>query len=1070
MTTASRRALFALSLALLSTQVLGNKVAPIEQVARQQVAPHHENAAVVDAIVQFRQAARVDTFRADLERLDAKRAAAMSADSDRTRIQHTYSRVLYGASIHVPRALLKDIKALPYVQSVHIARSFRTSGEPSAIQQLAKTIHANAATRGAGIVVAIIDTGVDYTHPALGEGFGAGFKVIGGWDFVNNDADPMDDHGHGTHVAGIIAADGDGLLGVAPDVSLLAYKVLDSNGSGNEADVIAGIDRTVDPDGNGDPADHVDVVNMSLGSTATGDDPVATAVQNAIAAGVIFCVSAGNSGEYGNISSPAIAPAAITVGAADRNDKIAAFSSRGPSFDYGIKPELVAPGVDILSSVPNGGKLEASGTSMAAPYVAGVAALVKALHESWSPAEVKAAIVTSTATLAEDVMVAGAGRADVSAATNIATLALPSVVDFGQINTKQAVWTKSRTITLHNTSTEPQTFAATIAGLRDGVMVRAVPASVTIAPGASQTVSVEIEVTNSAVPAPRDGSRSYGGQVVWSGGAVPIHMPWAFVKAAFLTIEVTGNTEAVSANVLGDRFKWNSDLFGSTMRVFWRLEKVDVVVNERTPYDMRVALAEEVDLDASPMANFDMTASHYTLTTDTLDERGQPLVTTDRECAEKIVLSFPGKRKVSYEQSPDGSSPVYFPHVSSRVKIYPTITCGDSARDSVYVGMHEPLNGIEGNITSTLRPQWLRQDVEFAPENGTEKGLTIAFPTTRFPGPEFEFFMDGGTNYLMRETSSPLTIFFTRSPGPEVDLVTRVERWETCPNGGDCPVLSDMYLYLAPESVRADGDVFLNISPTAYELPRGTTMKFGDTPLWPYAGFAVNRGLWSFVSHWKGPLAEERGRETNTALSSAFAPDGTLLFSAPFGFQRLGTLEPGRYRLTSVVSDLTIAGVPGQATFTGFAEVGQSDAFLPIFTTLRIVDESERQVAKLARNAHGSLLFSAADNIHDENRVYVLRVPPREDATLVEYRQHGTSAWRPLPALVTARQYQNNSFLNGGVGTVYRVDLSAVTAELVGAVDLRVKIEDATGNTSELLLEPAFTIASGSGKRHAVRH
>ena len=152
---------------------------------------------------------------------------------------------------------------------------------------------ARAAT---GVTVAIIDTGIDYTHPALGGGFGPGFKVIGGWDFVNNDADPMDDAGHGTHVAGIVAGQSDDFTGVAPDASLIAYKVLGANGSGSESNVIAAIERAADPNQDGNTSDHVDVANLSLGGGGNPDDPGSIAIDNATAAGVTFAIAAGNTG------------------------------------------------------------------------------------------------------------------------------------------------------------------------------------------------------------------------------------------------------------------------------------------------------------------------------------------------------------------------------------------------------------------------------------------------------------------------------------------------------------------------------------------------------------------------------------------------------------------------------------------------------------------------------------------------------------------------------------------------------------------------------------------------------
>ncbi len=157
--------------------------------------------------------------------------------------------------------------------------------------------------KGDSIVVGEIDTGIDYMNPELGGGFGPGYKVIGGYDIINDDDDPMDDIGHGTHVAGIIAADGDSLEGVAPHAKLMAFKIFSPTKETYDADVIAGIERGVDPNNDGNFDDKVDVVNMSLGSPGDPDDPLSTAVDNASELGIVFCVAVGNYGSFFTISS-----------------------------------------------------------------------------------------------------------------------------------------------------------------------------------------------------------------------------------------------------------------------------------------------------------------------------------------------------------------------------------------------------------------------------------------------------------------------------------------------------------------------------------------------------------------------------------------------------------------------------------------------------------------------------------------------------------------------------------------------------------------------------------------------
>lgn len=208
---------------------------------------------------------------------------------------------------------------------------------------------------GVGVNVAVVDTGIDHTHPDL--------AVAGGVNVINLRKDYKDDNGHGTHVAGIIAAlDNDiGVVGVAPEASLYGVKVLDRRGSGWLSDVIAGIDWCV----NNNDVD-IDIVNLSLGLNSDIQS-LEDACVAAKAAGLILVAAAGNDG--GAVHYPAAYDSVIAVSAVDSSDSIAAWSSYGPEV------ELCAPGVDIYSTYKGGGYAVESGTSMAAPHVAGTLAL-----------------------------------------------------------------------------------------------------------------------------------------------------------------------------------------------------------------------------------------------------------------------------------------------------------------------------------------------------------------------------------------------------------------------------------------------------------------------------------------------------------------------------------------------------------------------------------------------------------------------------------------------------------------------------------------------------------------------
>lgn len=221
-------------------------------------------------------------------------------------------------------------------------------------------VHAPAAwplTEGKGVKVAVIDTGIDTGHPELSGSVDGGYSAI---TKTENPADYQDDNGHGSHVAGTIAAkkDGKGVVGVAPKARLYAVKVLDADGSGNLSDVIDGIVWAA--------KNKMDVANMSLGAPVDSE-AMKRAVRFARGSGVVVVAAAGNSG--GSVGFPGAYEDTIAVAASDSADKLAGFSSRGPEVDF------IAPGVDVLSAKMGGGFASYSGTSMAAPHVAGLAAL-----------------------------------------------------------------------------------------------------------------------------------------------------------------------------------------------------------------------------------------------------------------------------------------------------------------------------------------------------------------------------------------------------------------------------------------------------------------------------------------------------------------------------------------------------------------------------------------------------------------------------------------------------------------------------------------------------------------------
>ncbi|MEH0827284.1 MULTISPECIES: S8 family peptidase [unclassified Micromonospora] len=367
---------------------------------------------------------------------------------------------------------------------------------------------------GAGVEVAVLDTGVDANHPDL-----AG-RIMEAKDFSGTGS-AQDGHGHGTHVASTIAGSGaasDGLRkGVAPGARLLVGKVLDDSGSGYESGIVAGMEWAA--------RSGAKVINMSLGGSPTdGTDPMSQALNDLTAeTGALFVVAAGNEGAANTVGSPGAASGALTVGAVDRDDNLADFSSRGPRIgDGGVKPEITAPGVGIVAARAAGtsmgtavgdGYTRANGTSMATPHVAGAAAILAQEHPEWSAGQLKDALVSTTKpTPGLTVFEQGTGRVDVPRALSQRMYG-SATADFGRLATGAAA--VERTVTYTNGTGAAQTLrlALELRNLDNGT---AEPDGLSVGTEVTVPAGGSVAVPLRADPAKLDRG-TYGGWLVATG-------------------------------------------------------------------------------------------------------------------------------------------------------------------------------------------------------------------------------------------------------------------------------------------------------------------------------------------------------------------------------------------------------------------------------------------------------------------------------------------------------------------------------------------------------------------------
>ncbi|GAF16806.1 LOW QUALITY PROTEIN: subtilase family domain protein [Bacillus sp. JCM 19046] len=548
-------------------------------------------------------------------------------------IRHVYKDVYGGFSLEIDEKDINRLSDLSVIQRVDDIAHYQPSLEGSILllgranSTRSDSGSSNGLT-GKGVKVGVIDTGVDYKHPDLRNNY------KGGYDIIDEDDDPMEtkmSQGpptlHGTHVAGIIAANGR-IKGVAPEAEIYAYRALGPGGQGTTEQVLEAIEKAV--------ADEVDVINLSLGNTVNGPDwPTSLALDRVAEKGVVAVASSGNSGpNMWTVGSPGTSSKAISVGASlppvefpyltvkqdkdkrieliplagsnpwtlkrelelvdmghgligdykdkqvkgklvlvkrgrstfadkmstakkagaagilvynhldgdftggtlepidliggsvskevgeelvaliheskkpvhvqtkfeQKQDLIAGFSSRGPVTEtWEMKPDLVAPGVAIQSTVPNG-YFALNGTSMASPHVAGAAALLIQKHPDWTPEQIKAALMNSTKRLKNEQGVEylpheqGAGRLQVDKALEATTLVYPSSLTFGAWSGKAAQTRRTLSVTIENTSDQENRFTIDPPiGELDGVNWESVE-DVTIPPMQKREVTLTAEI------------------------------------------------------------------------------------------------------------------------------------------------------------------------------------------------------------------------------------------------------------------------------------------------------------------------------------------------------------------------------------------------------------------------------------------------------------------------------------------------------------------------------------------------------------------------------------------------
>jgi hypothetical protein len=1005
--------------------------------------------------------------------LQATAAQISISAKNNVALRRQFYRSFFGASVSMPYGMITSVEQLPYVKKVHTNKQMKASLHKSIPQIRANEVWTNYGATGEGVRVGIIDTGIDYLHPALGGGIGTSFKVIGGYDFADNDNDPMDENGHGTHVAGIVAADAGNIKGVAPKAKLYAFRVLDAEGQGSEDDVIAAIERTVDPDNDGSMNDRLDVVNMSLGSSdGDPDDAGSVAVDNAVRLGVTFVIAAGNDGQGDNIAgkennyfyngmetigSPGTSRLAITVGAVDSVNGLAYFSSKGPvARTFGIKPEVTAPGVNILSLFPGNDYLTESGTSMASPMIAGVAALLKSKEPGLTPAQVKSKIVNSAVDLGMKPVLQGAGRVDAMRAVSLSSYAVPTHLSFGLDDPSNTTWTKVETVLVSNGKGVSQNYAVSFSGGAAGITLSSVPANFTIAPGGTQSVLVTVSVNNTVIPIVNEDIILYDGFMHVKSAADTLHLPWTFARTTKMTLTFSHP----DPYFVGSSF--TSYLNPRYHKVFSRVQWIDPKTVEISGAPMEtfdfgilypntsvLVLKGGLQFTGSQTFSFNAADAVHTIHFDGTDNTGVPF---DGSAAVKRSLRVNLPAGFLYAALQPGSKSIKVSPASAQFEFHPVEALMDLRQGKrVVIPQYASFKGISSDVHITnTSASYLHQKMRFImPEGVTKTRMFSDVITVEKIGDEhyYNTILVGVDTLDVPQGDAWFDLYMMKTVDPSYSASIGFHT--------NSSYLTNTYLDMSTRYFSIVNDSIMTGLPsqeleTTYKSPNGGTMEFGAAPVY-VSNLSYNNSFGTsvhFAPYFHGSLFEHRFSDINNGSYAIYDDAGTLLKSEALNvFPRFPfEAEPKKYSLVITSRGYAVKNVKGTLTLRNDVDLSKTVADAPIITSFQIRNAAGRMASNLSKNEQARLTFSA------KVLAFPLQVPVG-DSTRIYYRKFKTTEWIPLPVIPGTVNAEKE-------GTIYAASLAPATTVDSVAIDLKIRVVDQSGNAAEQILAPAFSVGN----------
>jgi subtilisin family serine protease len=719
-----------------------------------------------------------------------------------------------------------------------------------------------------------------------------------------------------------------------------------------------------------------------------------------------------------------------------------------------IKPDVLAPGVDVLSLAPGGGTAVMSGTSMSSPMVAGIAALLKSKRKGMTPAEVKSAIVNSSIDLGLSAMRQGGGRVDALRALGQRTAVEPAQLSFRLDDPAQSTWTQVETLLVVNSDGMAHDYSVAVAGNGAGYSVSTFPQAFSLAPGGTQSVLVTIGVNNLAVPIVNEDIRLYDGALLIMGTADTLRVPWAFARASRFLLAFSDTDPLFVGYTLGYAITPFNRVLDSKVR--WiDPQHMEVIGAFDGTYNFAVyfpnagklVTREQIDFHGSGSIAFDASEATHTLRFDGRDENGQPFPpTADTRRTLRVDLPFEVPLFVAL---PAGSSTIMVSTSSTGIHFQPVESYIDlaGARRAV-LPQYSSFQGISNDrILLPSAGTYTKQTVRFRVPPGTAQAKIYSEVITIQTIDSADYYnsiqvaidtMDVGTGEASITLAEMKRIDTTFTTGIAFYV-----------NAGD---LSSDFLDYSTRYFTVPGDSLLVGLPsqqslTSYRSPDGGTLTFGGGPV-HIIDLSFNNGLANSIIFrlvFRGNLSEDRYTDVNHGTYAIFNEAGEELAEAPLDAPRAPfAVVPGKFRIEIQSENFYVSNAKGTVSLVNSVDLTKAVPDAPTVMSFMVRDGQGRAGDRVLVGDHATLRFSA-------NGFSFGQQLPVADSTRVFYRKHRSLEWITLPVSLLGSE-------PAGVGSVFQADLAPATAKDSSGIDLRIRLVDQTGNAADMVVSPAFQV------------